>query len=82
MTKQNRHALLFIKFSSNDRALDLISVLIDLGDFGVAIEALYLEAPDVGGAAKNLDSVSGLCNGLVAGEVLLVGDEGGTSRTT
>ena len=48
-----------------------------MGDFGVAIEALYLEAPDVAGAAKNLDSVSGLCNGLVAGEVLLVGDEGG-----
>ena len=47
-----------------------------MGDFGVAIEALYLEAPDVGGAAKNLDSVSGLCIGLVAGEVLLVGDEG------
>jgi len=58
------------QFSSNDRALDLIGALIYLGDLGVAIEALYLEALDITGAAKNLDSVGGLGNGHVAGEAL------------
>jgi hypothetical protein len=59
VTKQNRYVPLFI-----------LIVLI-----WRRLEAPYLEALDVAGAAKNLDSVRGLCNGSVVGEALLVGDE-------
>jgi hypothetical protein len=54
----------------DDRALDLVGAFVDLGDLGVPVEPLDLEALDVAGAAEDLDRVGGARHRHVAGEAL------------
>src|SRR3954447_25116803 len=56
------------ELARHDQALDLVCALIDLGDLGVAVEALDLDAADVAHAAVDLDSVRGMRDGGVRRE--------------
>ena len=58
------------QLAGDDRALDLVGAFVDLGDLGVAVEALDLEAPDVAAAAEDLHGVGALRHRHVAGEAL------------
>src|SRR6185503_19719580 len=54
----------------HDHALDLVRTLVDLGDLGVAHEALHRELAGVAVAAEDLDRVGGDLHGGVGGQAL------------